>query len=117
MEPTTIMAQTCSCSPRLLSKSMDARQRLGPLFAKRVAEQLGSPGDALAMRMDAAAVVDVCNTQDYQRLAGMQEARGFWPVGWVYRYGITGIRCRPCGATGSSSSTSTLLTSLSLFLT
>ncbi|KAH0830332.1 HAD-like protein [Lanmaoa asiatica] len=77
----------------LLSVSIYARQRIGQLFAKRVAERFGAEGDALAlaMRIHAAAVVDLCDSRDYERLARMQEVDGSWPMGWMYRYGARGI--------------------------
>ena len=74
---------------RLLSVSIYARQRIGRLFAKRVAEHFGAEGDALAlaMRIQAATVVDLCDSRDYERLERMQEADGSWPIGWMYKYG------------------------------
>lgn len=86
---------------RLLSVSVYARRRLGQLFAKRVAEHFGSEGDALAlaMRIHAAAVVDVCDSRDYERLGKMQEADGSWPLGWVYKYGATGMLIGNTGLT------------------
>ena len=73
----------------LLSVSIYARQRIGPLFAKRVAEHFGAEGDALAlaMRIHAATVVDLCDNRDYERLRRMQEMDGSWPIGWMYKYG------------------------------
>ncbi|KAH0830350.1 HAD-like protein [Lanmaoa asiatica] len=74
---------------RLLSVSVYARQRIGQLFAKRVVEHFGAEGDALAlaMRIHAATVVDLCDSRDHERLARMQEADGSWPTGWMYKYG------------------------------
>lgn len=78
---------------RLLSVSIYARQRIGQLFAKRVAEHFGAEGDALAlaMRIHAAAAVDVCDSRDYERLGKMQNADGSWPTGWIYKYGARDI--------------------------
>ena len=86
---------------RLLSTSTYARQRLGPLFTKRVTEQFGTEGDALAlaMRVHAAAAVDVCDARDYMQLTRMQAADGSWPVGWVYKYGATGVLIGNVGLT------------------
>jgi hypothetical protein len=69
---------------RLLSVSIYARQRMGKLFAKRVAEHFGAEGDALAlaMRIYAATVVDLCDSRDYERLGRVD---GSWPMGWMYR--------------------------------
>ena len=78
---------------RFLSVSIYARQRIGQLFVKRVAEQFGAEGDALAlaMRIHAATVVDVCDSRDYERLRKMQNADGSWPMGWIYKYGASDI--------------------------
>lgn len=78
---------------RLLSVSIYARLRIGPLFAKRIVEHFGAEGDALAlaMRIYAAAVVDICDSRDYERLGKMQEADGSWPTGWIYKYGSKDI--------------------------
>ena len=78
---------------RLLSVSIYARQRIGQLFAKRVAEHFGAEGDALAlaMRIHAATVVDLCDRRDYERLRRMQEADGSWPIGWMCHYGTKDI--------------------------
>ena len=78
---------------RFLSVSIYARQRIGQLFAKRVAEHFGTEGDALAlaMRIHAAAVVDLYDSRDYERLRKMQEVDGSWPMGWMYRIAARGI--------------------------
>ena len=84
-----------------LSKSPAVRQRFGPLFVERVQERFGSPGDplALAMRIFAAASVGMRNVQDYQRLLSLQEDDGSWPVGWMYIYGLSGIKIGNKGLT------------------
>ena len=78
---------------RLLSVSSYVRQRIGQLFSKRVAEHFGAEGDALAlaMRIHAAAAVDLCDSRDYECLKRMQEADGSWPMGWMYRIAARGI--------------------------
>ena len=77
-----------------LSKSPSVQQRFGPLFAERMRERFGLPGDALAlaMRVLAASSVGICDVQDYQRLLSVQEEDGSWPLGWMYIYGLSGIR-------------------------
>ncbi|KAG9309523.1 HAD-like protein [Chiua virens] len=86
---------------RLVSVSIYARQRMGPLFSKRIAEQFGTEGDALglAMRIYAAAALDLCDSKDYERLVRMQEADGSWPMGWMYKYGASGILIGNTGLT------------------
>ncbi|TBU42974.1 HAD-like domain-containing protein [Dichomitus squalens] len=86
---------------RLLSVSPSVRQRLGKLFVERVQERCGTEGDALAlgMRVIAAASVGVRAMLDYQRLLLAQEEDGSWPVGWMYKYGSTGMRIGNKGLT------------------
>ena len=43
------------------------------------------------MRIQAATVVDLCDSRDYERLGRMQEVDGSWPIGWMYKYGTNGI--------------------------
>ena len=78
---------------RLLRTSSRVRKRFESLFADRVRERLGLPGDplALAMRIITAASIGVGDLQDYKHLAASQEEDGSWQVGWFYRYGATGI--------------------------
>ncbi|KAI1790112.1 HAD-like protein [Ganoderma leucocontextum] len=77
-----------------LSKSPSLRERFSALFAERVQERFGLPGDALtlAMRILAAAAVGIRDVQDYQRLLSLQEDDGSWPLGWMYIYGLSGVR-------------------------
>ena len=84
-----------------LSKSPAVRQRFGPLFAERMLERFGIPGDALAlaMRILAAAEAGLRDVQDYQRLLSLQEDDGSWPAGWVYKYGSSGVRIGNKGLT------------------
>ncbi len=85
-----------------LSKPLSAvRRRLGALFADRVHERFGLRGDelALAMRVLAAASAGIRDVQDYQRLLSLQEDDGSWPLGWMYIYGLSGIRIGNKGLT------------------
>ncbi|KAI1792346.1 HAD-like domain-containing protein [Ganoderma leucocontextum] len=86
---------------RLLAVSPAVRQRLGKLFAERVQERSGAEGDALAlaMRVTAAASVGGRAARDYERLMAMQEEDGSWPVGWMYKYGSSGVRIGNKGLT------------------
>ena len=57
-------------------------------------ERLGAEGDALslAMRIVAAAAVDICAQKDCDRLRELQEADGGFPSEcWIYKYGATGM--------------------------
>ncbi|KAF8120945.1 HAD-like protein [Boletus edulis] len=72
---------------RFLSVSIYARRRLVS------AEHFGAEGDALALavRIHAATVVDLCDTRDYEQLGKMQDADGSWPMGWIYKYGAKDV--------------------------
>lgn len=74
---------------RLMATDPAVHVRCAPLFAQRVLERLGTPGDALAlaMRIIAAAHVGFCAEVDHERLLALQESDGAWPTGWVYKYG------------------------------
>lgn len=78
---------------RLLSVSPHVFNSFAPLFRQRVFERSGAEGDAqqLAMRVIAGAAVGVKMFVDYERLVGMQEEDGAWPMGWAYKYGGSGI--------------------------
>lgn len=76
-----------------MSVSLPVRRRFASLFSRRLSALFGAEGDALAlaMRVIAAATVDLCPRRDYERLLGMQEADGSWPTGWMYKYGSSGV--------------------------
>ncbi|KAI0711642.1 HAD-like protein [Earliella scabrosa] len=86
---------------RLLRTSSTVRNRFKSLFADRVSERLGLPGDplALAMRIVTAASIGVAYLQDYKHLVASQEEDGSWQVGWFYRYGSTGVLMGNTGLT------------------
>ncbi|PIL29252.1 hypothetical protein GSI_09301 [Ganoderma sinense ZZ0214-1] len=79
---------------RLSGPSSAVQRRFGVVFAERVQERFGLPGDALAlaMRVLAAASVGIRDVQDYRRLLSLQEDDGSWPLGWMYIYGLSGVR-------------------------
>ena len=65
------------------------------LLVERIREQLGNPGDALALSMRVLVAHELGITaealSDCSRLLDMQNADGSWPVGWCYKYGWSGI--------------------------
>ncbi|KZV70680.1 HAD-like protein [Peniophora sp. CONT] len=75
---------------RLLKLNNDAalHARLDTLFAARVAERIGTSGDALAlaMRILACAQAGIRDEVDMRTLRMMQEEDGGWPSGWFYNY-------------------------------
>jgi hypothetical protein len=46
---------------------------------------------ALAMRIIAAATVGIRDTVDYERLLATQEEDGSFPLGWVYKFCVSGM--------------------------
>jgi hypothetical protein len=78
---------------RLISISPAVRKRFTPLFTSRVSSQFGSAGDALAlaMRILAARTVGLAPSADYERLLSMQGVDGSWAMGWMYKYGASGL--------------------------
>ncbi|KAJ7621208.1 HAD-like protein [Roridomyces roridus] len=86
---------------RLIAVSPSVRERFGPLFTSRITKYFGTSGDALAlaMRVLGAAVVGLCDKADHERLLSMQEVDGSWPMGWVYKYGASGVLIGNTGLT------------------
>lgn len=78
---------------RLAAVSPVANARLHPLLRNRIAERFGADSDALAlaMRVVAAARSGLCDLVDHRRLLALQEEDGSWPVGWMYKYGGSGV--------------------------
>ena len=78
---------------RLAAISPVVHARLYPLLRNRIAERFGADGDALAlaMRVVAAAHSGLCDLVDHRRLLALQEEDGSWPVGWIYKYGSSGV--------------------------
>lgn len=88
---------------RLLEKSPDAQlhARLAPLVTRRLLERVGLAGDPmeLAMRILVCKQLAVANGIDLAKLIGMQCSDGGWEVGWLYRFGSTGIKAGSRGLT------------------
>lgn len=78
---------------RLLSESPAVYARFAPVFQERVKERMGATGDAmsLAMRIIAAATVKIQDRVDCETLLQTQEDDGGFPIGWMYKYGATGM--------------------------
>lgn len=64
-------------------------------------ERIGAEGDALAlaMRVLTCAAAGVPNTIDLPILLSMQELDGSFGIGWIYKYGKTGLRIGNRGLT------------------
>lgn len=80
---------------RLLSTSgdPDLHSLLKPLLKERVQERIGADGDslALAMRILVCDFVGVRDEVDLRTLLTLQCEDGGWEVGWMYKYGSSGI--------------------------
>lgn len=88
---------------RLLQSTKDAalHASLKSLFAERVKERIGAPGDALAlaMRILACAAMGMRNEIDLRSLLPLQCEDGGWEAGWVYKYGSSGVKIGNRGLT------------------
>jgi len=81
---------------RLLSGSSDPdlHALLKPLLKERTQERVGAEGDSLAlsMRILTCDFVGIRNEVDLRRLLTLQCEDGGWEVGWIYKFGKSGIR-------------------------
>ena len=64
-------------------------------------ERIGETGSALdlAMRVLACSSLGINCSVDFHTLLGLQCQDGSWEIGWLYRYGSTGIRIGNRGVT------------------
>lgn len=83
------------------SDSHELHQFLKPLLRERVQERIGAEGDALAfaMRILTCACVGVRDDVDLRMLLPLQCEDGGWDIGWIYRYGSSGIKIGNRGLT------------------
>lgn len=74
---------------------------LHPLLNQRIQEQIGLPGDALslAMRLQVCHAFAIENELDLQTLLGLQQTDGGWEIGYMYKYGSTGVKIGNRGLT------------------
>ncbi|KAK7057152.1 alpha-D-glucose-1-phosphate phosphatase YihX [Favolaschia claudopus] len=88
---------------RLLDSSRDARlhEALGSMLKERLAERIGVEGDALqfAMRIVACLSVGLRNDVDLKSLRALQCEDGGWEIGWMYKYGGSGVKIGNRGLT------------------
>ncbi|KAG6841897.1 hypothetical protein C0991_005627 [Blastosporella zonata] len=88
---------------RLLASSgdQDLHTALKPLLKERVQERIGAAGDALAlaMRIIVTDFVGIRNEVDLRALLPLQCEDGGWEIGWIYKYGSSGIRIGNRGLT------------------
>ena len=85
---------------RLLETSNDAHlhETLEELARECLREQIGAPGDALMLsfRIVACASLGIKDEVDMRSLLPLQQEDGGWQVGWLTKYGISGMKvgCR-----------------------
>ncbi|RDB25337.1 Alpha-D-glucose-1-phosphate phosphatase YihX [Hypsizygus marmoreus] len=99
--------ETAECflyfTSRLLASSGDQELHtmLKPLLKERVQERIGAEGDALAlaMRILVCDFVGIRNEIDLRTLLPLQCEDGGWEIGWIYKYGSSGIRIGNRGLT------------------
>ncbi|EJF65408.1 hypothetical protein DICSQDRAFT_144065 [Dichomitus squalens LYAD-421 SS1] len=88
---------------RLLETSDDKHlhDTLEDLLRERVQELIGAPGDAIALafRVVTCATLGVRNEIDMRNLLPMQCEDGGWEVGYICRYGISGMKIGSRGYT------------------
>ena len=72
------------------------------LLRERLAERIGTAGDALELAIRVIACIDM-NVPHYEvdlrRLEGMQEEEGSWPVGWLCQTGKISLKIGNKGVT------------------
>ena len=72
-----------------------------PLLQECVRERVGKSGTALefAMRIILCDALGLSFGNDLQTLLGLQLLDGSWEAGWMYRYGLTGVKIGNKGLT------------------
>lgn len=99
--------QTAECFlfflSRLLASSEDRELHalLKPLLRERIQERIGVEGDsiALAMRILVCDFVGLRDEIDLRSLLPLQCEDGGWEIGWIYKYGSSGLRIGNRGLT------------------
>ena len=88
---------------RLLQSSNDVHLKtsLSPILKERTQERVGKSGSALdlAMRILTCNALDIKCEIDRSTLFKLQHEDGDWEVGWMYKYGKTGIKLGNHGVT------------------
>ncbi|KAJ6625602.1 Haloacid dehalogenase-like hydrolase-domain-containing protein [Mycena sp. CBHHK59/15] len=99
--------ETAECFLYFLSRLLDTtgdpdlHAKLGPLLKERLQERIGVEGDALqlAMRIAACTSVGLKDDIDLRTLLTLQCEDGGWEIGWIYKYGSSGIKIGNRGLT------------------
>ena len=79
---------------RLLDSDAALRSRVTPMLSERVKERVGIPVDPVdrAMRIIVCCKLGLDTEVDLQELLAAQHADGGWGIGWLYKYGRSGVR-------------------------
>ena len=85
----------------VIARDENIRALLESPLKERLKERIGTPGDAtaLSMRVMACANVGLQDRVDAERLLLLQGEDGGWDLGWIYKYGSTGIKLGNRGLT------------------
>ncbi|KAG1872508.1 HAD-like domain-containing protein [Suillus subalutaceus] len=86
-----------------ISNDISLAAYIKPLLIERIQERIGADGDAVAlsMRLRLCAYLGLRNDVDLHTLLPLQCEDGGWEIGWIYRYGSSGIRIGNRGLTTS----------------
>ncbi|KAH9833010.1 Haloacid dehalogenase-like hydrolase-domain-containing protein [Rhodofomes roseus] len=88
---------------RLLACPFDEslQDRAMPIFVDRVKERVGVPGEPidLAMRVIVCCRLGINDEVDLKKLIAAQLCDGGWSEGWLYKYGISGVKIGNRGLT------------------
>lgn len=79
---------------RLLDSDAALRSRAMPVFSERVKERVGVPADPVdrAMRVIVCCKLGIDAEVDLRELLAAQFPDGGWGVGWLYKYGTSGVK-------------------------
>lgn len=99
--------ETAECFLYFLSRLLESTNdeelhaKIKPLLKERLQERIGEVGDALAlaMRILACTTLGIKDEVDLRKLLALQWEDGGWEVGWVYKYGSTGVKIGNRGLT------------------
>ncbi|KAE8389472.1 HAD-like protein [Aspergillus alliaceus] len=74
-------------------KNPSLRKQLIPTLTGHLRERSGAAGDSvsLAGRVLACKTLGIANPEDLMALCSMQCEDGGWPLGWIYKYGSSGL--------------------------
>jgi hypothetical protein len=86
---------------RLFASSEDRELHalLKPLLRERIQERIGAEGDSIALATLILDFVGLRDEIDFRSLLPLQCEDGGWEIGWIYKYGSSGLRIGNRGLT------------------